>query len=50
MHSVDLTAAALHYSALYLSLVVISGLFLAFGKMEGKKKKYYIFKYFLTAE
>jgi len=43
MYSVDLTAAALHYSALYLSLVVISGLFLAFGKMEGKKKQYYIF-------
>lgn len=43
MYQIDLIAAALHYSGLYLSLVMISGLFLAFGKIKGAKKRYYIF-------
>ena len=40
---IDLVAAALHYSVLFWLMVVIAGLFLAFGKIEGKKKKRYIF-------
>jgi len=39
---IDLTIAALHYSLLYLTVIVICGLFLAFGEVNSQKKRWCI--------
>lgn len=41
--NIDLTAAAVHYSLLYFSMIVLSGLSLAYGKNEKSKRKNIIF-------
>ena len=40
---VDLGTASLHFTILYLAMIVISGLFFGFREMQGKKKKRCIF-------
>lgn len=40
---IDLSLAALHYSLLYFAMILLAASFRAFGNLEGKKKRCYIF-------